>query len=45
MTYLMNHVTSLNSTYGWSYKLPHNGLLQIHYKKPCPEINESPLPT
>ena len=26
MTYLMSHVTSLNNTCGWSYKLSHSGL-------------------
>ena len=26
MTYLMSHVTSLNNTYEWSYKLSYNGL-------------------
>ena len=26
MTYLMSHVTSLNNTCGWSYKLPHSEL-------------------
>jgi hypothetical protein len=26
MTYLISHVTSLNNTYGWSYKLPRSGL-------------------
>ena len=26
MTYLMSHMTSLNNTCGWSYKLPHSGL-------------------
>ena len=26
MTYLMSHVTSLNNTCEWSYKLPHSGL-------------------
>ena len=26
MTYLMNHVISLNNTYGWSYKLTRGGL-------------------
>ena len=25
MTYLMSHVTSLNNTHGWFYKLPHSG--------------------
>jgi hypothetical protein len=27
MTYLMSHVTSLNNTYGWSYKLSRSELL------------------
>ena len=26
MTYLMSHVTSLNNTHRWFYKLPHSGL-------------------
>ena len=26
MTYLMSHVTFLNNTYGWFYKLSHNEL-------------------
>ena len=26
MTYLISHVTSLNNTCEWSYKLPRNGL-------------------
>ena len=26
MTYLMSHVTSLNNTFGWSYKLQRNEL-------------------
>ena len=26
MTYLISHVTFLNNTYGWSYKLPCSGL-------------------
>ena len=26
MTYLMNHITSLNNIYGWSYKLSYNKL-------------------
>ena len=26
ITYLISHVTSLNNTSGWSYKLPHSGL-------------------
>ena len=35
MTYLMSHVTSLNNTYRWSYKLPHNGLQKTNYKLIC----------
>jgi hypothetical protein len=26
MTYLMSHITSLNNTCGWFYKLPRSGL-------------------
>ena len=35
MTYLMSHVTSLNNTCGWSYKLTHSGLEQTCYKPIC----------
>ena len=35
ITYLMGHVTSLNNTYKWSYKLLRSGLLQTDYKLIC----------
>jgi hypothetical protein len=43
MTYLMNHVTSLNNTCGWSYKLPHVGCCKLvtnwFVAKSCPKEN------
>ena len=35
MTYLISHVTSLNNTCRWSYKLSHSRLLQTGYKSVC----------
>ena len=38
MTYLMSHVTSLNNTCGWSYKLPRYSKPAKNWfvAKPCP---------
>jgi hypothetical protein len=42
MTYLMSHVTSLNNTCGWSYKLPRISCNKLttnwFLDKPCPMI-------
>ena len=35
ITYLISHVTSLNNTCRWSYKLSHSRLLQTGYKSVC----------
>ena len=35
MTYLMSHVTSLNNTCGWFYKLSRSGFKQTSYKLVC----------
>jgi hypothetical protein len=35
MTNVMSHMTCLNNTYGWSYKLPRSELWQAGYKLVC----------
>ena len=41
MTYIMSHVTSLNSTCEWSYKLPHNGYSKLATNKYSPICSQT----